>query len=148
MSTFDIQDCFYHFKIPKAFGELFGFKRIQAYKLGVPEVDGRAVAALDWVTPFGAVLPIGCSWALHFCQQAHVNIALRTGLGRHRLLFDKTPVPLLSDAELAVSLCVDNGGVLSAREGEADALRRQLEPKFGEMALPTHEAEAETDASV
>ena len=51
VSTYDIQDCFYQFKIPKAFGELFGFKRIQAYKLGVQEVDGRAVAPLDWVTP-------------------------------------------------------------------------------------------------
>ena len=27
VSTFDIQDCFYQFKIPKAFGEMFGFKR-------------------------------------------------------------------------------------------------------------------------
>ena len=50
-----------------------------------------------------AVLPMGCSWALHFCQQAHVNIALRTGLGRHRLLLDKTPVPLVSDTEPVVS---------------------------------------------
>ena len=59
--TYDIQDCFCQFKIPKALGELFGFKRIQAYKLGVQEVDGRAVAPLDWVTPVCAVLPMGCS---------------------------------------------------------------------------------------
>ena len=104
VSTFDIQDCFYQFKIPKAFGELFVFKRIQAYKLGVQQVDGGAVAPLEWVTPVCAVLPMGCSWALHFCQQAHVDIALRTALGRHRLLFDKTPAPLLSDAEPAVSV--------------------------------------------
>ena len=129
---------------PKAFGELFGFKRIQAYKLGVQEVDGRAVAPLDWVTPVCAVLALGCSWALHFCQ-AHVNIALRTGLGRHRLLFDKTPAPLLSDAEPAVSVYVDNGGILSTQRGKANTLRRQLERKLGEVALPTHEAEAETD---
>ena len=95
---------------PKAFGELFGFKRIQAHKLGVQEVDGRAVAPL-------AVLPMGCSWALHFCQQAHVNIALRTGLGRHRLLSDRTPVPLLSDSEPVVSVYVDNGGILSTQRG-------------------------------
>ena len=109
------------------------------------EVDGRAVAPLDWVTPACAVLPMGCSWALHFCQQAHVNIALRTGLGRHRLLFDKTPAPLLSDAEPAVSVYVDNGGILSMQRGKANTLRRQLERKLGEVALPTHEAEAETD---
>ena len=28
VSTYDIQDCFYQLKIPKAFGELYGFKRI------------------------------------------------------------------------------------------------------------------------
>ena len=145
VSTYDIQDCFYQFKIPKAFGELFGFKQIQANKLGVQEVDGRAVAPLDWVTPVCAVLPMGCSWALHFCQQAHVNIALRTGLGRHRLLFDKTPAPLWSDAEPAVSVYVDNGGILSTQRGKANTLRRQLERKLGEVALRTHEAEAETD---
>ena len=144
MSTYDVQDCFYQFKIPNAFGEPFGFKRIQAYKLGVQEVDGRAVAPLDWVTPVCAVLPMGCSWALHFCQQAHVNIALRTGLGRHLLLFGKTPVPLLSEAEPVVSVYVDNGGVLSTQRGKANTLRRQLERKLGEVALPTHEAEAET----
>ena len=44
-----------------------------------------------------------------------MNIALRTGLGRHRLLFDKTPVPLLSDAESALSVHVDNGGILSTQ---------------------------------
>ena len=109
MSTYDIQDCFYQFKITKDFGELFGFKRTKAYKLGVQEVDGRAVAPLDWVTPVCAVMPLMCSWALHLCQQAHVNIALRTSLGRHHLLFDKTPVPLLSDAEPAVSVYVGNG---------------------------------------
>ena len=132
----DIQDCF---------GELFGFKRIQAYTLGVREVHGRAVAPLDWVTPICAVLPMECSWALHFGQQAPVNIALRTGLRRHRVLFDPTPVPLLSDAEPAFSVHVDIGGILSTRKGEADALRRQLERKLGEMALPTDEAVAETD---
>ena len=83
--------------------------------------------------------------ALHFCQQAHVNIPLRTGLGRHRLLFDKTPVPLLSDTEPVVSVYVDNGGILSTQSGKANILRRQLEHKLGEVALPTHEAEAETD---
>ena len=83
--------------------------------------------------------------ALHFCQQAHVNIALRTGLGRHRLLFDKTPVPLLSDTEPVVSVYVDNGGILSTQSGKANILRRQLEHKLGEVALLTHEAEAETD---
>ena len=145
VSTYDIQDCFYQFKIPKAFGELFGFKRIQAYKLGCRRSTVGAVAPLDWVTPVCAVLPVGCSWALHFCQQAHVNIALRTGLGRHRLLFDKTPAPLLSDAEPAVFVYVDNGGILSTQRGKANTLRRQLERKLGEVALPTHEAEAETD---
>ena len=74
-----------------------------------------------------------------------MNIALGTGLGRHRLLIDKTPVPLLSDAEPAVPVYVDNGGILSTQKGKANALRRQLERKLGEVALPTHEAEAETD---
>ena len=59
VSTYDIQDCFYQFKIPKAFGELLGFKRIQAYKLGVQEVDGRAVAPLDWVLLGFALLSAG-----------------------------------------------------------------------------------------
>ena len=72
-----------------------------------------------------------------------MNVALRTGLGRHRLLFDKTPVPLLSDAEPAVSVYVDNGRIMSTQSGKANALRRQLDRKLGEVALPTHEAEAE-----
>ena len=74
-----------------------------------------------------------------------MNIALRTGLGRHRLLFDKTPAPFLSDAEPVVSVYVDNAGILSTQRGKANTLRRQLERKLGEVALPTHEAEAETD---
>ena len=74
-----------------------------------------------------------------------MNIALRRGLGRHRFLFDKTPVPLLSEAEPAVSVYVDNGGILSSQRGKANALRKQLERKLGEVALPTHEAEAKTD---
>ena len=51
----------------------------------------------------------------------------------------------MSDAEPAVSVYVDNGGILSTQRGKANALRRQLERKLGEVALLTHEAGAETD---
>ena len=40
-----------HSRFPKLLASCLGLKRIQAYKLGVQEVDGRAVAPLDWVTP-------------------------------------------------------------------------------------------------
>ena len=46
-----------------------------------------------------------------------------------------------------VSVYVDNGRILITQRGKANTLRRQLERKLGEVALPTHEAEAETDGS-
>eukprot|EP00959_Pyramimonas_sp_CCMP1952_P439430 9199433-Pyramimonas_sp.AAC.1 len=65
--------------LPPELRHLFALPRLRAAQLGVRELGGRPVPGRAWVRPCLAVLPMGWTHALDFCQKVHRNILLQKG---------------------------------------------------------------------
>ena len=96
ISGVDICDAFYHMGLPSSLRPFFSLPRVRAGDLGITELQGHALGPRDWVRPRFAVLPMGWSHALAFCQRVHENVLLeRAGLGdADRLVDGRAPPPL------------------------------------------------------
>ncbi|CAK0822068.1 unnamed protein product [Prorocentrum cordatum] len=64
--------------------------------LGCAKIGVRAVAAHEKIYPGLAVIPMGWSWALWFCQKIHEGIVEAAGSGPKYWITDKTCAPDLS----------------------------------------------------
>lgn len=84
----DLANAFYTLAMPLELRKYFGLQRFQAKDLGLDEVDGIKVSGSTWVQPRIAVLPMGWSWALYWCQVLHERIAERSGLSPSERLQD------------------------------------------------------------
>eukprot|EP00959_Pyramimonas_sp_CCMP1952_P382116 8006938-Pyramimonas_sp.AAC.1 len=70
LSTCDLECAFYHMRLPRGMETLFTLPSISVavlQELGMIDLD---FDPLSRVTPMVTVLPMGFSWALHFCQSA------------------------------------------------------------------------------
>ena len=96
MSGVDICDAFYHMGLPSSLRPFFCLPRVRAGDLGITELGGQSLGPRDWVRPRFAVLPMGWSHALAFCQRVHETVlSERAGLcDSDRLVDGKVPPPL------------------------------------------------------
>ncbi|CAK0806316.1 unnamed protein product, partial [Prorocentrum cordatum] len=94
----DIADAFYNMGLPPELRHLFALPRLRAAQLGVRELGGRPVPGRAWVRPCLAVLPMGWTHALDFCQKVHRNILLQKG-GFENVpeVVDGMPTPPIQD---------------------------------------------------
>ncbi|CAK0822825.1 unnamed protein product, partial [Prorocentrum cordatum] len=70
----DICDAFYHFGLPEAFRDYFALPAVKAGDVGLTVLGGRSLAPGSRVWPVLAVLPMGWSHALCWCQTIHRGI--------------------------------------------------------------------------
>ncbi|CAK0888695.1 unnamed protein product, partial [Prorocentrum cordatum] len=75
----DIADAFYNVGLPSDLRRFFALPRLRAGDLGLESVEGQRVLSRAWVRPCLAVLPMGWSHALDFCQRVHRAIVLGKG---------------------------------------------------------------------
>ncbi|CAK0911498.1 unnamed protein product [Prorocentrum cordatum] len=103
----DICDAFYHFGLPEAFREYFALPAVKAGDVGLTVLGGRSLAPGSRVWPVLAVLPMGWSHALYWCQTIHRGIVSSIpALHDVPFISDKSVVPPVQP--LAMTIYVDN----------------------------------------
>ena len=84
----DLANAFYTLAMPKELRQFFGLRSVLAGDVGIDNLQGVAVKKNQRIFPRIAVLPMGWSWALYWCQHIHQNIAERSGLTQEERLQD------------------------------------------------------------
>lgn len=89
----DLQNAFYTMGMPPCLRKYFGLRRVTAGNLGLQQLDGQQLDAGTWVYPRVAVIPMGWSWAMWWCQTVSERICERAGLSEHERLRDSQAAP-------------------------------------------------------
>ena len=89
----DLQNAFYTMSMPMALRKFFGLRGLRAEQLGISECDGKAIRPGQRVFPRIAVIPMGWSWAMWWCQRVNELLCEKGGLTEDRRLRDGSPVP-------------------------------------------------------
>ena len=67
----DIEHCFHHFELPREMQELFGMPPIEARFWGLRSVNNIKIDPTTEIYPLVTTVPMGFSWSMSWCQQAH-----------------------------------------------------------------------------
>ncbi|CAK0816959.1 unnamed protein product, partial [Prorocentrum cordatum] len=142
----DIADAFYNMGLPPELRHLFALPRLRAAQLGVRELGGRPVPGRAWVRPCLAVLPMGWTHALDFCQRVHRNILLQKG-GFESVpeVVDGMPTPPIQDG--AYTAYVDNFISFGVNPGRPAALLRSAQEALSGAGLPLHDPDLPASVS-
>lgn len=89
----DLANAFYTLSMPEEIRDYFCLKPVCARDLGLTEIGKKPVKPGQKVFPRLAVLPMGWTWALYWCQRAHEAVVERSGLKSEERLQDFSPVP-------------------------------------------------------
>ena len=93
----DLSNAFYTLSVPDDLARRFTLPAIEAGKLGLTHLDGEIVGPGTKLCPYLTVLPMGWSWALHFCQAVMMNAIEISGFSGDRIVGDKRAPVHLSD---------------------------------------------------
>ena len=88
VASADLQNAFYTMVMPMQLRELFGLRAVRAGLLGMIHVEGRPVSSNTFVHCRIAVIPMGWTWALWWCQRVNERICERSGLAEGDRLRD------------------------------------------------------------
>jgi hypothetical protein len=142
----DLQNAFYTLSMPGELRRYFGLQRVKARDLGLKEVDGVTVTGDTWIQPRVAVLPMGWSWALYWCQLIHERVAERSGLTSEERLQDFKAAP---SGKFWHIQYVDNLHVLGTDRGEVVRRFRSAVEELKACGLTVHEVEeCETSSKI
>ena len=134
----DLANAFYTLSTPLPLRKFFGLKRVRAAAVGVQEIGGVRVSPDQWITPRIAVLPMGWTWALYWCQKLHEAAAERSGLSVGERLQDFHPPP--TDGFYHVQY-VDNLHVFGVRQEEVRSRFWAAVEELRSIGLTVHEEE-------
>ena len=134
VGQYDLKDCFYQIGLPEKLRPYFGLPCLDAKRW--PEmyehsVDGRLFPRL-------AVLPMGWSHALFWCEHMHLRL-LSGVLAERSFLKDGRPPDSLSSG--VVSVYVDNVGVYANSPERCQELTRLCIEAVQNAGLEAHEVE-------
>lgn len=152
MSSCDVENAFYNFRVPIALARCFRLPPVAARFCGVESVDGAKVAPWQRVQPFLTTLPMGWAWALHLCQSA-VQRGVNDILGEHRLLKDKRTGIVVTNGppadesiratgthrDVAAAVYVDNIAIFACCEQKCRATMASVISHLRSIGLPIHE---------
>lgn len=134
----DLANAFYTLSMPLPLRKFFGLQRVRAGDVEVEEIDGIKVGKNEMIQPRVAVLPMGWSWALHWCQILHERVAERSGLTPGERLQDFKAAPMEKFWHIQY---VDNLHVMGTDKQE---VLRRFRTAVGELrrcGLTVHEVE-------
>ena len=146
MGHYDIKNAFYTFALPPALNTYFSCPPVKAALLGLRELDGQRVGGQDLIYPRLAILPMGWSHALWWCQVLHCRLLKRVGGSLPpTMIVDRRPTPRFRDEHghhaLQYTVYVDNGIVFGTDKEEVDRLLQRMVAVVSDAGLPVHEVE-------
>ena len=149
VGTADVKDCFHRIGIPRWMSRLFGMPPVQAWELGITEVDGRSVSPADWLYPMPRCLPMGCSWSLFYAQDVDETAAAEV-VSKVELLKDRGRPLVLRVSQHSLQpryyVYVDNVGVIGADEKVVRGTLADMVTSFEKRGLAVHEVEVASGA--
>ena len=92
ISQSDVADAFYRIKLPPGLSDMFVLPRVPTKSLSFLSAEARASLG-EFCSPTLDVLPMGWSWALHFCQRVVEGASLRAGLDPKLSIRDRGSPP-------------------------------------------------------
>ena len=136
----DLANAFYTLAVPHDLAEKFTLPAIEAWRIGVAQIDGIPILPGAKVIPFITVLPMGWSWALHLCQSVLLHAISVSGFKSKQIIGDKREsVTLKEFDDLAVAAYVDNFGVFGSSSKAVDAGLDKIIQTLRAWGLQVHE---------
>ena len=74
MASGDVANAFYCIRPPEELAKMFTLDGVRADEVFLDSLCGEAIPADTLLTPYLCVLPMGFSWALHFCHLSLENV--------------------------------------------------------------------------
>ena len=116
----DRKDAFYHLELPPELRRFFGLRPVRAGAVGCTHIGGKAVHPNQMVTPRLAVVPMGWTWALWWCQKILETKAEEGGATDGQRVLDKLAAP---SVERPIHVCyVDNFAAMGRRKADVTQL--------------------------
>ncbi|OLQ10494.1 hypothetical protein AK812_SmicGene5815 [Symbiodinium microadriaticum] len=134
----DLQNAFYTMGMPMGLRQLFGLKKVRASELGISEVAGVPVRPEQWVYPRVAVIPMGWSHAMWWCQRLSEKLVEGSGLLKEERVRDFDPVPAGNFWHIEY---VDNLVVFGTNKAEVERRFWLAVTALREAGLTVHEIE-------
>ncbi|CAK0799614.1 unnamed protein product, partial [Prorocentrum cordatum] len=134
----DICDAFYHFGLPEVFRDSFALPSVKAGGVGMVRLRERPLQPGSRIWPVLAVLPMGWSHALYWCQTIHRSIVSSIPeLSDVPFISDKSVVPGVQP--LAMTIYVDNCLALGTDPESARRAVTLVNAALTQKGPPTHE---------
>ena len=147
ISTGDVRDAFYRFKIDVELSRYFGLPPLRAEELQLHEAEGEWLSPDRWVHPCFAVLPMGFKWSLYLVQEAVTKqVEAATGATADRRLQTFGGSRLITSGGRPLHyVYVDNVCFLGSQSEEVQTMRDRACDELDRVGLSTHEhVEAQT----
>ncbi|CAK0902508.1 unnamed protein product [Prorocentrum cordatum] len=137
----DLSDAFYHMGLPEELRGYFSFRPVRASAVGIKLLGGKPLGRGALVTPRLAVLPMGWSWALWWCQRVHERTSVEAGACPEQRIVDRRPPPPMTPGahleyvDNFIAIGTDSEWAAALVRRVSDALRaRGLEVKAEDHA--------------
>ncbi|CAK0814691.1 unnamed protein product, partial [Prorocentrum cordatum] len=151
ISTGDVRDAFYRFKIDVELSRYFGLPPLRAEELHLHEAEGEWLSPDRWVHPCFAVLPMGFKWSLYLVQEAvtkQVEDATGATADRRLQTFGGSRL-ITSGGQPLHYVYVGNVGFLGGQPEEVQTMKDCACERLDGVGLSTHEhIEAQTQSEV
>lgn len=138
MASADLQNAFYTMGMPEQLRTYFGLRKLRASDLGLEQVDGVKVKPSQWVFPRVAVIPMGWSHAMWWCQRLSEKLAEDSGLTAKERLRDFDPIP---DGQFWHVEYVDNLVVFGTDKAQVKRRFLKAVETMRDAGLTVHEIE-------
>eukprot|EP00973_Karenia_brevis_P002983 407688-Karenia_brevis.AAC.1 len=113
--------------LPQALQSFFTLPSVDAWQLGLTEINGVPVAAHTGIMAEICVLPMGWSHALHCCQSVMLHAIERAGISERRVVSDQAVCqPIVEAGDVLVAGYVDNFAVLGAEASTVNVTRDKI----------------------
>ncbi len=138
----DLANAFYTLAVPPDLAEHFTLPVIKAGTLR-DYVEGLDHFTPDTqLLPYLTILPMGWSWALHFCQMVLMHAIRSSGIEERQIIGDKRGnVCLVGDNDIAVAGYVDNFGIIGTNATAINQGLSLISERLRALGLTVHEEE-------
>ena len=138
----DLANAFYTLSVPQDLAERFTLPTIEASMIEPNLAAQLGVQSGGQVLPYLTILPMGWSWALHFCQMVLSHAIQRAGFVDRQIIGDKRcGVQLNGGEDIAVAGYVDNYGVIGTSPTAVNQGLARISEKLRDLGLTVHEEE-------
>ena len=138
----DLANAFYTLAVPPELAQRFTLPRIKVDFLESDVLASSGLQPGSQALPYLTILPMGWSWALHFCQKVLMHAIESSGIVGRQIIGDKrTGVQLHGGSDIAVAGYVDNFGVIGTCPCAVNQGLAKISEHLRCLGLTVHEEE-------